>query len=105
MVVSAFAPVFAYAQSGSLISDIIYKIVYIFNYLVIIIMALGSVVFLWGVISYITAAGDEVKLASAKNYITYGIITLFVMAAVWGLVAVLQNTFGIGAEFTPTPSY
>lgn len=82
-------------------TDIILKLVLIFNYLVIIIMALGTVVFLWGVISYIIAAGDEQKIMQAKSYMFYGIITLFVMAAVWGLVAVLQNTFGIDSAPTP----
>ncbi|MDP2676424.1 MAG: hypothetical protein Q8O83_01940 [bacterium] len=97
--VSVLVPVFAYAQSR--ITEIILQFVFIFNRLIVIFMALGTVIFLWGVVSYVIAAGDEKKTTQAKSYMLYGIITLFVMVSVWGLVAVLQNTFGIGEPSTP----
>lgn len=58
-------------------------------------MAVAFLVFLYGVIKFITAGGDEEKRKGAKNLIIYGLIGLFVMVAVWGLVAVLASTFGI----------
>ena len=56
-------------------------------------MILATVIFLWGVIQYITAGGEEEKIKSGRTYMLWGIIALFVMIAVWGLVAVLENTF------------
>ncbi len=54
--------------------------------------------FLWGIVKYITAGGDEEKTAEARNMITWGIIFLAIMVAVWGFVNVFlefileQNT-------------
>lgn len=60
-----------------------------------ILMVLATIVFFWGVIGYLTAAGDEEKKKIFKYYISWGIIGLFAMMAVWGLVKVLIKTFGI----------
>ena len=53
---------------------------------------LGTLVFLWGVIQYVIAGGDEKKLEEGRKYIIYGLIGLFVMFAVWGLVEAITNT-------------
>ena len=72
--------------------------------LVPIIIAIALVVFLWGIISYITAGDDPKKKAAARGYMIYGIIGLFVMVSVWGLVRILQSTFGTeGTVSLPTP--
>ena len=56
-------------------------------------MVLATVIFLWGVIQYITAGGEEEKIKSGRTYMLWGIIALFVMVAVWGLVGVITATF------------
>jgi fumarate reductase subunit D len=56
-------------------------------------ITLATVYFLWGVLSYIMAAGDEKKLTEARYYILYGLIGLFVIVAMWGLVSIITNTF------------
>lgn len=63
-----------------------------------VLMVLATVVFLWGVILYVIAGGDEEKLERAKGFIIAGIIGLFVMIAVWGIVQAIQGTF----QFTNT---
>src|SRR3989344_5079211 len=55
-------------------------------------------VFLWGIYKYIRAA-EEGDKAEGRNTIMYGIIGLFVMVAVWGLVAVIKGTFLEGVDF------
>lgn len=67
------------------------------------IIAIALVVFLVGVVKYITAGGDAEKRTEARNVMIYGIIGLFVMVAVWGLVWLLINTFNLetGAPETP----
>ncbi|MEK7162538.1 MAG: hypothetical protein AAB730_01610 [Patescibacteria group bacterium] len=54
---------------------------------------LATIVFLWGVILYITAGGDEEKRKEGRNYIIYGLIGLFVMVAVWGIVNIMIGFF------------
>lgn len=89
------APLIVAAQ-GVTIDNILTGISGIFNVVIPILMILATLVFLWGIISYVTAAGDEEKLASSRTYIIWGLIALFAMVAVWGLVQVLLSTFGLG---------
>lgn len=65
------------------------------NVVIIILVGVAFVLFLWGIVQYITAGADEEKRAGARNYIIYGIIGLFVMIAAWSLVALLANILGL----------
>lgn len=68
----------------------------ILNFFVIpVLLSVALVIFLWGVLKYVSSGDDEEKRNSGRNFIVYGIIGLFVMVSVWGLVAVLNRTFGI----------
>ena len=55
-------------------------------------IAFAVVIFLWGVFQFIRAGGDE-KTQAGKEFMFWGIVGLFVMVSVWGIVAILQNTF------------
>lgn len=66
-----------------------------------ILMILATVVFLWGVIMYVVAGADEEKVDRAKGYIIAGLIGLFAMVAIWGLVRVLVSSFGVGGTSYP----
>ena len=59
-----------------------------------VLIALGVVYFVWGVITYMIQSDEEAKKAG-RNRIIYGIIGLAVIIGVWGLVAILTNTFGL----------
>ncbi len=59
----------------------------------VLIMGLAVIYFLIGVFKYIQSVGDETKRKEGATMMTYGIIGLFVMASLWGLVYVIQNTF------------
>ncbi len=63
--------------------------------LVTIVIAIGLLTFLWGVVGYITAGADEEKRGQARNLMIYGIIGLFVMVAVWGLVYLVGSIIGV----------
>ena len=52
--------------------------------------ALALVYFFYGLGSYVMGVDDK-KKAEAKTTIIYGVIILFVMSSVWGLVNLLQN--------------
>lgn len=70
-----------------------------------IIVALALLYFFWGLAKYILSAGDEEKKTEGRNIMIWGIIALFVMVSVWGLVGVIADTFGIETGGTiPIPS-
>ena len=54
---------------------------------------IATVVFLWGMIQYILAAGEEKKIGEARKRIIAGLIGLFFMVAMWGIVKVITSTF------------
>ena len=65
------------------------------NKVVPLIVGIAGLVFIWGLVSYVTAGGDEEKKKTARDTMVYGIIVLFVMVSVWGLVNILVGTFGL----------
>ena len=71
------------------------------NNVIPILLIIGTVVFLWGVILYLTAGADEEKRANARSLMIYGLVGLFVMVAVWGIVNVLVGFFGITGTGIP----
>ena len=65
------------------------------NSLVPLAIGLAVVIFLFGVIKYVTAGDDEAGRESSRQLMLWGIIGLFVMVSVWGLVQVLNSTTSI----------
>ena len=97
---TALAPLAMFAQTK--LQDAAGTIQGILNMIVPIIMTLALIYFFWGLANYILSAGDEEKKGEGRNQMIYGVIALFVMAAVWGLVGVLSNTFGVDQGTAPT---
>ncbi|MBM2817932.1 MAG: protein of unknown function with transrane region [Parcubacteria group bacterium] len=58
-----------------------------------ILISISVIVFVWGVFRYVIAEGEDKE--KSRNVMMYGIIGLFVMVSVWGLVRVVYNTFGL----------
>jgi len=71
--------------AGGLVADIVG---------VLIIAAL--LVFFWGLVKFIAKAGDEKAVGDGKNFMIWGLISLFVMVTVWGLVKFIGGELGIG---------
>ena len=92
-------PFFVYAAT---VGSILTALDGILKQIIPIIMILATVVFLWGVVMYVVAGGDEDKVKTAKQYIILGLIGLFIMVAVWGVVKALVNTFGVSGGVIPT---
>ena len=64
---------------------------------------LAFAAFLWGVVKYIFAAGDEEKRKEAKGIIFYGILGMFVLVAFWGIILIVTSTFDISTGGTIVP--
>ena len=60
-----------------------------------ILVALAMIYFFWGVGKYMNSGGDAEKLQNGRITIIFGIIGLFVILAVWGLVALIQGGLGL----------
>ena len=58
--------------------------------------AVAFLVFVWGVARFIKSAGSEKEIGESKNLIIWGIVGIFVLVTIWGIVAFLQGEFGFG---------
>ncbi len=65
-------------------------------------MVLALIYFIYGVAKYIMNAGDPEAQKEARSVMIWGIVALFVIVSVWGLITVLQNTF-VGGAPAQTP--
>lgn len=96
------------SNGGDTFGDIVTKIVSgIFNPLIGFIIALALLYFLWGLSKFVLNSGDEDSVKEAKQMMLWGVIALFVMVSVWGLVGILSQTFFSGELPTTTtlPSF
>lgn len=68
--------------------------------LVPLLIGLAVVVFVYGVLLLVLSEGGE-KKEEGKAFMFWGIIGIFVMVSVWGLVSVLKDTFRLDNEVHP----
>ena len=93
------APAIAAAQTVQSVLGVVRNIL---DTVVPILLILATIVFIWGVIVYITSGGSDEKKTYGRYLILYGLVGLFSIVAIWGVVRVLTNTFGVGGQGIPT---
>lgn len=94
-------PYIADAQAVSTFEGLVGKIYGMLASLVPVIVGLTLIVFLWGIFQLVRSNSEDSR-KDAIRVITFGIVALFVMVSVWGLVAILSSTFfGSGRIFIP----
>jgi len=64
-------------------------------------ITLAVVGFIWGVIQFFLGAENEDKRKKGKQFMIWGLIAIFVIVSVWGLVGVISSTFGIDKTIIP----
>ncbi len=94
-----FAPFFAFAQTGSLMSILILAL-RITSALGTIFGMLAVAAFFYGLARFILAAGDPKKIVEGKNAMIYGIIALFVLVSIVGIISFFQRSLGTDT-YTP----
>ncbi|MEN9405109.1 MAG: hypothetical protein RLY47_68 [Candidatus Parcubacteria bacterium] len=107
---AAFAPSFAHAaincsDSGTIvdIESFLCSFEGLINFLTGVVAALALLVFFWGLTKYIAKADDEKAKESGKNIMIWGVLALFVMFSVFGLVSFLQTSFGTTEDIVTPP--
>lgn len=99
------APLSALAQGGgggtsgnvnlTFFDDALQQIAGLINQIVPLLIAIALVFFLWGVVTFILAADDEDARKAGRSKMIWGIVALFVIVSVWGLVGFLNEITGI----------
>lgn len=92
LVITAVLPLSASAQSLDAIMD---KVLGWLDILLPVLGTLAIVYFFFGIIRFMSHAGDEKTREEGKGIMIWGMIALFVMVALWGLVGYIQTSLGL----------
>jgi hypothetical protein len=93
-------PPSANPSSGSSIGQSLINIVLQFKQISTLIYSslfvVALILFFVGIFQYLAPGGDAEKRKQGFQYMGFGVLALFVMVAIWGLVAFISQTLGIG---------
>ncbi len=89
----AAAPVAVLAATSQTLGTVIQTIIAYLNIVLVLLMALAIVMFTWYVIKYYVMFNEDRK--EGNTYVMYSLIGFFVILSFWGLVNILQNSFGL----------
>jgi len=91
---------FAAGDLGN-VKSLIKNIGEIISLLIPIVFALALLYFFWGLAKYILSGGEDKE--AGKKIMIWGIVALFVMASVWGIVKFMGEALGLNSGATVTP--
>ena len=89
------------ALDFSSFSALVNSFIVILSLIVPILVSVALLGFLWGIAKFILHTGGGKEQEEAKNVMFWGIIALFVMISVWGIVGLLKASL-IGGSATGT---
>lgn len=92
---AALLPAVASAQLGN-IENLLLAIGKLVKLATPIVVGLALLAFFWGLVKYIFAAGEEDKKSEGIRLMIGGIIAIFVIVSVAGIVAWIGGNLGIG---------
>lgn len=67
-------------------------------------MGAAVLLFVYGVVKYMLAGGNEESIKEGKRFIIWGIVGIAVIVSVWGLVNLLTGSFGLPATLPRPPA-
>lgn len=84
-------PAVTLAQVGGL-SSVLITLISIINRAIPVMLGIGLIVFFIGILRYSFSSNETVR-SESRGLMVYGIVALFVMVSVWGLVNLLGTLF------------
>ena len=84
------------------------ELINLFNRLILklvpVLEVLALLVFFWGLVKFIfRIGGDEKAVAEGKKLMIWGLVALFIMVCIWGILSFLSGSFGFTYQFPLLP--
>ncbi len=99
IVVAAWSlPLLAFAVGAGGVNGLLNQAQDVLARLVPLLISAAVVLFLYGVLTYVLAGGDEEKREAGRHTMIYGLIAIFVMVSVWGLVNLLRDSLQLNTS-------
>ncbi len=77
-------------------------VTYIIDPAILVIFTAGFFLFVWGLVQFLMNLDKGSENEEGKQHMLWGIVGMFVMASVFGIITLLNNTFDLDA-FSGTP--
>ncbi len=101
----SLAPLSAFAQTTiTNVEGIFTKFTTLGNAFVTILISLSVIWIIINVFRYLIAGSEEDRKKGGMS-ILYGVVALFVILSIWGLVAILKTSFGTGQNTAPVQQF
>jgi len=85
-------PVIVHADALGDLLNALYR--HIINPIVAFVFALATVYFIIGIVQFLANSGNEQKQTEGKQHMLWGLIGMFVMISVFGIMQLIVNTLG-----------
>src|SRR3989344_9654639 len=89
----AFSPTLVFAQPLTDINSVATKATIIGDLIISLFISIAVIWIIISVVRYLIATNDPEKRKEGGKAILFGVIGLFVILSIWGLVAILRNSF------------
>ena len=70
---------------------------YVINPAMQLLFAAALFYFMWGMMMFLWSL-DEGEHTEGKQHMLWGVIGMFIMVSVWGIIQIIENSFGIGRQ-------
>lgn len=74
---------------------------HVLNPLIELMFAVAVIFFLWGVFEYFVMPNDPAKRKDGAQHILWGLVGMFIMISVYGLIYFVTNTVGVPQSDLP----
>lgn len=94
-----------YSAQAQSLQTVIAEVGRVIDFLLPVAVSLALLTFFWGLIKYLWNLDNQEARKEGKSLMTYGILALFVMVSIWGIVIFIGRSLGIyqgGAIQPPT---
>lgn len=90
-------PFIAFAQALQPVKNLVVAVAGILNMLIPVLIAAALVFFFWGLVQYIRnpVGGGEGHGPDGRKTMVAGLVSLFIMVSVWGIVNLAQGALGV----------
>lgn len=96
-------PAVASAAALTSLTNLVNAVAGIVDILIPLLMALAVVAFFWGLIRFISKSGNPEEAKKGRGIMLWGIIVLFIMVAIWGLVQFIAGNLGVSTGGAVVP--
>ncbi len=84
-------------QGAQAVQPIIDKFVqFVLNPALMVVFSLGLLIFVFGLVEFLVALSKGAETKRGRDHMLWGIVGMFIMVSVFGIIRILNDTFGFG---------